>query len=85
MLKSQDVRRFQERLKAERDAIESRIASNKHGIQETVQDESGVGDSGDDQTSFTSEKQRSTKMPGIRRNWRKSRERSTASNKDLRG
>src|SRR5438046_8254643 len=48
MLKSQDVRRFQERLKAERDAIESRIATNKHGIQETVQDESGVGDSGDE-------------------------------------
>ncbi len=37
MLKSQDVRRFQERLKRERDAIESRIATNKHGIQETVQ------------------------------------------------
>src|SRR5882762_6454364 len=48
MLKSQDVRRFQERLKAERDAIESRIATNKHGIQETVQDESGVGDSVDE-------------------------------------
>ncbi|HEV3460564.1 MAG TPA: conjugal transfer protein TraR [Candidatus Dormibacteraeota bacterium] len=48
MLKSQDVRRFQERLKAERDAIESRIATNKHDIQETVQDESGVGDSVDE-------------------------------------
>jgi RNA polymerase-binding protein DksA len=48
MLKSQDVRRFQERLKTERDAIESRIATNQHGIQETVQDESGVGDSGDE-------------------------------------
>jgi RNA polymerase-binding protein DksA len=48
MLKSQDVRRFQERLKTERDAIESRIATNQHGVQETVQDESGVGDSGDD-------------------------------------
>ena len=48
MLKSQDVRRFQERLKAERDAIESRIATNKHGIQETVQDKSGVGDSSDE-------------------------------------
>jgi DnaK suppressor protein len=44
MLKSQDVRRFQERLEAERDAIESRIATNKRGIHETVQDESGVGD-----------------------------------------
>ena len=48
MLKSRDVRRFQERLKAERDTIESRIATNKHDIQETVQDESGVGDSGDE-------------------------------------
>jgi RNA polymerase-binding protein DksA len=48
MLKSQDVRRFQQRLKAERDAIESRITSNKHGIQETVRDESGVGDSVDE-------------------------------------
>jgi RNA polymerase-binding protein DksA len=48
MLKSQDVRRFQERLKAERDAIESRIAANKRGIHETVQDESGVGDLEDD-------------------------------------
>ena len=44
MLKSQDVRRFEERLKAERDAIESRIATNKRGISETVRDESGVGD-----------------------------------------
>ncbi len=44
MLRSEDVRRFEKRLKAERDAIESRIAANKRGIQETVQDESGVGD-----------------------------------------
>src|SRR5207253_9235272 len=43
-LNSQDIRRFEERLKAERDAIESRIAANKRGIQETVRDESGVGD-----------------------------------------
>ena len=35
---------LEERLKAERDAIESRIAADKRGIQETVQDESGVGD-----------------------------------------
>lgn len=48
MLTSEDVRRFQERLNAERDAIESRIAANQAGIQETVQDESGVGDSGDE-------------------------------------
>jgi len=43
MLRSEDIRRFEERLKADRDAIESRIAANKRGIQETVQDESGVG------------------------------------------
>jgi DnaK suppressor protein len=43
MLRSEDIRRFEERLKAERDAIELRIAANKRGIQETVQDESGVG------------------------------------------
>ena len=44
MLRVEDIRRFEERLQAERDAIESRIAANKRGIQETVQDESGVGD-----------------------------------------
>jgi RNA polymerase-binding protein DksA len=48
MLTSQDVRRFQERLKAERDAIESRIAANRRGIHETVRDESGVGDREDE-------------------------------------
>jgi len=48
MLKSEDVRRFRERLEAQREAIESRIATNKLGIHETVQDESGVGDSGDE-------------------------------------
>ena len=48
MLESRDVRRFQERLKAQRDSIESRIATNKRGVQETVRDESGVGDSGDE-------------------------------------
>ena len=44
MLRSEDIRRFEERLKAERHAIESRIAANKRGVQETVQDEDGVGD-----------------------------------------
>ena len=44
MLKSHDVRRFQERLRAERDAIQARIAANRRGIRETVRDESGVGD-----------------------------------------
>ena len=44
MLKSEDIRRLQERLRAERDAIESRISANTRGIHETLQDESGVGD-----------------------------------------
>jgi len=44
MLHSEDIRRFEERLKADREAIESRIAANRRGIQETVRDESGVGD-----------------------------------------
>ena len=56
MLKSQDVRRFQERLKAERDAIESRIATNRRGIQETVRDEIGVGDF-EDEASLISERE----------------------------
>ena len=42
MLKPADIRRFQERLKAERAAIESRIAGTRQGIQETVRDDSGV-------------------------------------------
>jgi RNA polymerase-binding protein DksA len=48
MLTSKDVRRFQERLNAERNAIESRIAANRRGIHETVRDESGVGDREDE-------------------------------------
>jgi RNA polymerase-binding transcription factor DksA len=44
MLTSGDVRRFKERLRADLEAIKSRIASNKQGIGETVRDESGVGD-----------------------------------------
>ena len=44
MLQSQDIRRFKELLTARRDAIESRIAANKRGIQETVRNEDGVGD-----------------------------------------
>ncbi len=50
MLSSQDIRRFQERLKTEREVIESRIATNKRGIQETVRDDSGVGDLEDEAT-----------------------------------
>jgi RNA polymerase-binding protein DksA len=48
MLRSEDIRRFEERLKAERDAIESRIAANRRGIKETVRDEDGAGDIEDD-------------------------------------
>ncbi len=44
MLRSEDIRRLAERLRAERDAIESRMAATRRGIQETVQGESGVGD-----------------------------------------
>lgn len=48
VLTEKDVRRFRERLESERDAIESRIAARSQDIQETVRDESGVGDSGDE-------------------------------------
>jgi len=48
MLSSADIRRFQERLKAERAAIESRIAATRQGIHETVRDDSGVGDTGEE-------------------------------------
>jgi RNA polymerase-binding transcription factor len=56
MLNSEDIRRFRERLKAERDTIESRIASNKRGIQETVREESGVGDF-EDEANLISERE----------------------------
>src|SRR5439155_20953360 len=56
MLNSQDLRRFEERLKAEHDTIKSRIATNKRGIQETVGDESGVGDF-EDEASLISEQE----------------------------
>lgn len=48
VLTEKDVRRFRERLESERDAIKSRIAARSQDIQETVRDESGVGDSGDE-------------------------------------
>jgi RNA polymerase-binding transcription factor DksA len=48
MLRSADIRRFQERLKAEREAIESRIAAARQGVHETVRDDSGVGDTGEE-------------------------------------
>src|SRR5258708_16216859 len=44
-LTPQDISHFRERLEAERHAIESRIAARNRDIQETVRDESGVGDS----------------------------------------
>ena len=49
-LTPQDIRRFQERLETERDAIQARITARSRDIQETVQDESGVGDAGDEST-----------------------------------
>src|SRR5260370_16627791 len=47
-LTPQDIRHFRERLEAERHAIESRIAARNRDIQETVHEESGVGDSADE-------------------------------------
>src|SRR6266849_4041452 len=47
-LTPQDISHFRERLEAERHAIESRIAVRNRDIQENVQEESGVGDSGDE-------------------------------------
>lgn len=49
-LTPQDIRRLQERLEAERDAIRNRITVRNRDIQETVQEESGVGDAGDEGT-----------------------------------
>ena len=48
VLTQNDIRRFRGLLESERDAIESRIAARNRDIQETVHDESGVGDSGDE-------------------------------------
>jgi RNA polymerase-binding transcription factor DksA len=48
VLTQNDIRRFRELLESERDAIESRIAARNRDIRETVHDESGVGDSGDE-------------------------------------
>ncbi|SRR5712691_285225 len=47
-LTPEDINRFRERLEAERAAIQSRIAARNRDIQETVEEESGVGDSGDE-------------------------------------
>jgi|SRR5579864_252914 len=50
MLTREDLRHFQERLESERDAIKSRMAERSRDSQETVRDESGVGDSVDAST-----------------------------------
>jgi DnaK suppressor protein len=50
MLSQQDLRHFKERLESERDAIKARMAERSRDSQETVRDESGVGDSGDQST-----------------------------------
>ena len=47
-LTPRDILRLQARLEAERDAIQSRITARNRDIQETVREESGVGDSGDE-------------------------------------
>ena len=47
-LTPQVIRRLQARLETERDAIQSRITARNRDIQETVREESGVGDSGDE-------------------------------------
>lgn len=50
MLTPQDLRHFQERLESERHTIKSRIAERSRDSRETVREESGVGDSGDQST-----------------------------------
>jgi RNA polymerase-binding transcription factor DksA len=50
MLTPQELSHFQERLESERDAITSRMAERNRDSQETVRDESGVGDSVDQST-----------------------------------
>ena len=50
MLTREDLDHFRERLESERDAIKSRMAERSRDSQETVREESGVGDSGDQAT-----------------------------------
>lgn len=47
MLTQEDLVHFRQLLESERDAIRSRIAERSRDAQETVEGESGVGDSGD--------------------------------------
>lgn len=44
----QDIQRFRRLLEAERDAVQARIAARDQDIQETVAEESGVGDEVDE-------------------------------------
>ncbi len=50
MLTQEDLGHFRQRLESERDAIKRRIAERSRDSKETVREESGVGDSGDDAT-----------------------------------
>jgi DnaK suppressor protein len=50
MLTQQDLRHFKGRLESERDAIKARMAERSRDSQETVREESGVGDSADQAT-----------------------------------
>ena len=53
MLTQQDLRHFRERLESERAAIKSRMVERSRDSQETVREESGVGDSGDQSTRLS--------------------------------
>ena len=48
VLTPEDIRHFKERLEKEREAVKARIAARRLDLQETVREESGVGDSGDE-------------------------------------
>jgi len=50
MLTREDLGHFRQRLESERDAIKSRIAERSRDSEETVREDSGVGDSGDEAT-----------------------------------
>jgi RNA polymerase-binding protein DksA len=50
MLTREDLGHFRQRLESERDAIKSRIAERSRDSKETVREDSGVGDSGDEAT-----------------------------------
>src|SRR5207247_11113322 len=48
MLTREDLDHFRERLESERDVIKSRMAERSRDSKETVREDSGVGDSGDE-------------------------------------